>query len=111
MEVSLSFGAGRKFGGSWVRREQRSKVLAQASIEVEGPGVFDADLPFYGELHIQHRFEGMRDPEAPDENQIVAVVAGRIAGDGIEPGTLVDLTETAVGNHLKWKNAGRSKSG
>lgn len=102
MEVSLSFCAGWKFGGSWVPPTQRSKVLAQVSMEVQGPGNFDQILPQYKSPLRAGQHGAPFSSEAPDENQIVAVVAGRIAGDQIESGTLVDLTARVNGDRLQW---------
>ena len=102
MEVSLSFGAGWKFGGSWVPPTQRSKVLAQASLEVHGPHTFDQDLPTYAPPPHKQYFTAGFESDAPDENEIVAVVAGRISGDRLDSETLVDLTGQVNGNHLKW---------
>ena len=102
MEVSLSFGAGWKFGGSWVPPTQRSKVLAQASLDLQGPGAFDRELPSYVVPQHSQYLARTFESDAPDENQIVAVVAGRISGDELDADTLVDLTDQVKGNHLKW---------
>ena len=103
MEVSLSFCAGWKFGGSWVPPTQRSKVLAQVSLELDGPGTFDRELPRYVSLSHSEFFPAGFESDAPDENKIVAVVAGRISGDQIDSDSLIDLTGQAKGNHLQWR--------
>lgn len=102
MEVSLSFGAGWKFGGAWVPPMQRSKVLAQVSLELQGPGTFDQDLPSYGFPPHSDGSTRSYESDAPDENQIAGVVAARISGSRLDPNTLVDLTEQVRGNHLRW---------
>jgi len=103
MEVALTFGPGWSFGGFWVPPAQRSKVLAQGWIEVTGPGVFDQEVPEYKpKVASQLLDEGFR-PQAPDENQIVAVVVGRMAGGRLEGESLADVTGRVEGNRLRWE--------
>jgi hypothetical protein len=47
MEVSLTFGPGWDLGGVWVPPEDRSKVLAPAWVDLDGPATFDGPLPEY----------------------------------------------------------------
>ena len=41
--------------------------------------------------------------EAPDENQIVAVVVGRMEGGRLEAESLADVTGRVEGNRLRWE--------
>lgn len=103
MEVALSFGPGWKFGGDWVPPTERSKVLCQASLQLHGPSIFDRDLPKYeSPVRAQDGFETRFQSNAPDENMIVAVVAGRILHGGLDSDSLTDLTDQVNGEHLKW---------
>ncbi len=95
LDVALTFGPGWSFGGFWVPVEDRSKALAPAWQDA-GPGSFDAELPLY---------QGPRQDlgwTAPDENRIVAVVAGRLDGETLIGDSLVDLTDRVEGNRLRW---------
>ena len=102
MQVSLSFCPGWVFGGFWVPPEQRSKVLTQSWQDVSGPLDFQEELPLYK--------NPARNPQAahflsdaPDENQIVAVVAGKVSGEQLDAESLIDLTDRVTGNSLHWQ--------
>ena len=99
MEVAITFGSGWKFGGFWVPPTHRSKVLTQASVEVIGPGTFNQALPEY---HLPSRGPVFRS-DAPDENQIVAVVAGKASGNRLAGASLVDLTSQVEKGQLHWQ--------
>ena len=99
MEVAITFGSGWKFGGFWVPPTQRSKVLTQASVAVSGPGSFNQALPEY---QLPPRAPVFRS-DAPDENQIVAVVAGKVSGNGLDGTSLVDLTSQVEKGELHWQ--------
>ncbi|MGC9199980.1 MAG: glycosyl hydrolase [Acidobacteriaceae bacterium] len=107
MEVSLTFGAGWSFGGFWVPPTQRSKVLTQSWEDVKGPSTYSRPLPLYvppsspgapGSANPQVAYVS----DAPDENQLVAVVAGRVVGDTLDAASLLDLTSQVQGNVLHW---------
>jgi alpha-L-rhamnosidase len=102
MEVAITFGAGWKFGGFWVPPTHRSKVLTQGSVDVQGPGAFDQELPGYMPPPTSRYLKSNFHSDAPDENQIVAVVAGKISGDRLDADSLVDLTSKVEKNHLRW---------
>lgn len=107
MEVSLTFGAGWSFGGFWVPPTQRSKVLTQSWEDVSGLSTYSKHLPAYAyPSSTGFGAQGKRDLEfvsdAPDENQIVAVVAGRLQGDILDEASLTDLTARVKGDVLDW---------
>jgi hypothetical protein len=108
LEVAMTFGPGWSFGGFWVPPGERSRVLTQAWVDCGGPGIFDEEVPEFrptegltlGGLRLLDKtFRS----EAPDENQIVAVVAGRMEGERLEAASLIDLTERVEGNRLRWQ--------
>jgi len=104
MDVAITFCPGWKFGGFWVPSTQRSKVLTHAWEDVRGPYSYHKELPAYkpplkGHFDIDPTFHS----DAPDENQIVAVVAARIIDEQLDPDSLTDLTSEAYDNKLQWK--------
>lgn len=46
LDVRLAVSSSWDMGGPWVTPAQASKALYQASVQVEGPGRFDGELPF-----------------------------------------------------------------
>ncbi len=90
LEVAVTFSPGWGFGGSWVPQEDRSKVLCLGSRELSGGSRFDGGLPlpeFPGGPHAE-----ARPPHPP--GKLVAVVAGRIAGNGrLDADSLTVLTD------------------
>lgn len=107
MEVSLTFGAGWSFGGFWVPPTQRSKVLTQSWEDINGPSTYSKGLPPYVyPSSPRPGAPGRREPEfisdAPDENQVVAVVAGKLVGDTLDASSLSDLTSLVQGDGLNW---------
>ena len=84
MEVALTFGAGWSFGGFWVPVADRSKVLAPAWQDVSGPAIFDAEVPKY--TAPPRKTPGLEEQviewQAPDDEAIVAVVAGQLESGG-----------------------------
>lgn len=109
MEVSISFTSGWKFGGSWVPPTQRSKILTRSWVDVEGPADFDQELPSYKpptRKTVRVGWAGFLNyafhSNAPDENEIVAVVVGKVSGDRLDADSLVDLTSKIEKNRLRW---------
>ncbi len=104
MEVAVTFGAGWRFGGFWVPPTQRSKVLTQGWMDVQGPGEFNQELPEYKPPAGVH---SSLDPdfrsEAPDENKVLAVVAAQVTGDRLDGASLVDLTNKLEHGRLRWQ--------
>ncbi|HVA00795.1 MAG TPA: glycosyl hydrolase [Terriglobia bacterium] len=102
MEVSFYFGPGWTFGGFWVPPEDRSKMLLPAWVDVKGPAVYDEELPVYKVPRGWIKFDPNYVSDAPDENKLVAVVAGKLAGDGLDGDSLVELTGRVEDNRLRW---------
>ena len=86
MEVAITFSPGWCFGGYWVPPTERSKVLTRAWVDVSGPRAFNQPLPAYAPLDSAAAREDLPESflsDAPDENSVVAAVAGEIAGSGL----------------------------
>lgn len=106
MEVGLTFGSGWSFGGFWVPPEQRSKVMTHVAVDASGPKTFDAELPFYKnatKFGLDPFFDPAYISPAKDENQILAVVAGRVHNGALDADSLTVITEHVSGNRLKWQ--------
>ena len=106
MEVAFTFGPGWDLGGSWVPPTERSKVLAPAEMEIDGPADFDGALPEY---HVPPDIprgawvlDGELETDASDQNAIVAVVAARVNNGAIDPATLTVITSHAEDQKLRW---------
>ena len=101
MEVSFNFGGpGWIIGGDWVTEKDKSKDMVPTSVVVKGPGVFDAELP--KKLTKTKRSWEIYEPELSGNETLLAVVAGKITKDKIDPHTLMVLTPNVIHNQLKW---------
>ena len=106
MEVAITFSPGWCFGGYWVPPTERSKVLTRAWVDVRGPEPFHQPLPAYlppGAAAAREDLPESFQSEAPDENSVVAIVAGEIAGSGLNGQTLIDLSAQLNQNRLEWQ--------
>jgi hypothetical protein len=106
MEVSLTFGPGWDLGGSWVPPEDRSKVLAPAWVDLDGPATFDGPLPEHKwpELKREGLFAYLRPPEGrpPDADRVVGVVAARLEGEALDGRSLTLLAPDGPDGRLRW---------
>ncbi|NLP12394.1 hypothetical protein GX408_18490 [bacterium] len=100
MKVVLNFSGGWVFGGFWLPPEQRSQSLVPASVELNGPVHFSAELPKFVKA-ADHRGE-ISVTDIPDGEKLVAVVAGKIKDGNMPSSTLVDLTSLVVNDSLNW---------
>jgi (4-O-methyl)-D-glucuronate---lignin esterase len=106
MEVAITFSPGWCFGGYWVPPTERSKVLTRAWVDVSGPRAFNQPLPAYAPPDSAAAREDLPESflsDAPDENSVVAAVAGEIAGPGLNGNTLIDLSDQVSQNRLDWQ--------
>lgn len=104
MEVSLNFGPGWDFGGSWVPPTERSKVLSQTTVELTGPQVFEDALPLYSYPEVGRDSKDFYfETDATDNQEMQGVVAALTKGDGLDGETLVDLTGHVENNRLRWE--------
>lgn len=106
MKVSLTFGPGWSFGGSWVPPGDRSKVLVRTAVDLHGGSTFDGPLPAYTPKEQAtdfNRVEPWLSSTAPDELRVLAVVAGRVTKDALDGDSLVDLTARVRDGSLSWQ--------
>jgi hypothetical protein len=106
MEVAITFSPGWCFGGFWVPPTERSKVLTRAWVDVRGPQPFNQPLPTYvppGAAAVREDLPESFESAAPDENSVVAIVAGEIAGSGLNGHTLIDLSAQRNQDRLEWQ--------
>jgi len=92
LEVAITFSPGWGFGGSWVPKEDQSKVLCVASKDLEGGTRYSGALPLPD-------LEGVRHAEPPNLRQpgtVVAVVAGRITEHGQLDGSSLTVLTTQL---------------
>jgi len=101
LEVSVTFGPGWGFGGSWVAKEDQSKVLCMASVDLTGSRRFIGALPM-------HDLKGVRGEKATGPREpgpVIAVVAGRLTGkDQLDADSLTVPSNASqpTGNTLEW---------
>ncbi len=102
MEVSFNFGGpGWIIGGDWVSEEDKSKDMVPTSVVVDGPAVFDGNLPV--KLMKTKRSWEKYEPELLGDEILLVVVAGKISDSGIDPNTITVITLNVVNNKLKWE--------
>lgn len=102
MEISFNFGGpGWIIGGDWVPKEDKAKDMVPTSVIVTGPGVFDEELP--KKLTKTKRSWEIYEPELSGNETLLAVVAGKITEDVIDPNTLTVITTKVTDRKLNWK--------
>ncbi len=101
LEVAITFSPGWSFGGFWVPPTERSKVLTRGWVKVSGPRTFDDELPL--PAPASGAAPKVFASDAPDENSVVAVVAGKVSSQGLDGATLIDLTRGLQDGRLKWQ--------
>ena len=101
MEVNLNFSTGWVFGGYWVPPKDRSQSLVPASVDLQGPTIYNSELPKFtkasdrrGEISIEN---------IPDIDKLIAVIAGRVVDNRIDQSSLVELTNKVNGETLTWR--------
>ncbi|NOT63737.1 MAG: hypothetical protein HOP19_26280 [Acidobacteria bacterium] len=107
LSVSLGFGAGLSFGGFWVPVTERSKCLAPVWLDVTGPRLLDEILPPFKVtqplLLTGQTLYGNVTWQAPDQSQILAVVAAQVEGSKLNSDSLVVLTHQVINDKLSWE--------
>jgi len=105
MEVAVTFSPGWGFGGFWVPPTERSKVLTHGWVDVSGPAVFDQEIPAYTPRRRNPASAGspkLFTSEAFDDNSVMAVVAAKVTGTGLDGNTLIDLSRQVNQSRLEW---------
>ena len=90
LDVAISFCPGWSFGGGWVPEEDQSKALSMGTQELSGGQHFDDTLPgIAGKGDGSHMIRVL----STRPGKLIAVVAGRITGNGqLDPDSLTVLT-------------------
>lgn len=113
MKIALTPSPGWDFGGPWVPPEDRSKCLAPAWLDLQGPFQYEGPLPVFRDFGTPktglYEFLSAVEGNPRDHLQVVAVVGARLVGDGrLDGSTLVDLTDEFRGEAGRWRvEAGR----
>lgn len=108
MKIALTPSPGWDFGGPWVPPEERSKCLAPAWLDLQGPFQYEGPLPVFRDFGTPktglYEFLSPVEGNPRDHLQVVAAVGARLADDGrLDGSTLVDLTEEFRGEAGRWR--------
>ena len=103
MNVSFNFGGpGWIIGGDWVPEEERSKCLVPTWIDLEGPQTYSGSLPkklqSIGESHWD-----VPTSDITEQDPLLAVMAGQIVEEKIDPASFVFLTANLVRHDVIWE--------
>ncbi|RLD75886.1 MAG: hypothetical protein DRJ10_14475, partial [Bacteroidetes bacterium] len=102
MEVSFNFGGpGWIMGGEWVIDEDKSRDMIPTFIDISGSQKINIKLP--GKLIKTNRSWEVYKPELSGNEELLAVVAGKINEGKIDSSSLTILTKKVSGNRIKWK--------
>lgn len=121
LEVAITFSPGWSFGGSWVPKEDQSKVLCMGAADVAGGAEFNGKLPTpnFAEAHENGKAKGKGKGKAAakvskadhpvgteDPPRLVAVVAAKVGANGALDGSslkvLTDLVKPGS-DALTWQ--------
>ncbi|MFB3787764.1 MAG: glycosyl hydrolase [bacterium] len=102
MNVSINFGGpGWVIGGAWVPPRDRSKCLVPTSIDLEGPQTIRMYLPRQLRRPV-HSWE-LPAQEITRDDQLLAVVAGKRSGEGLEATPAIVLTSRVKDGAIEWQ--------
>ncbi len=102
MEVSFNFGGpGWIIGGEWVSDKDKSKDMIPTFIDINGSQKIELELP--DKLIKTSRSWELFQPKLSGDEKLLAVVAGKINNELIDPTSLTVLTGKVKDNKLKWK--------
>ena len=102
MEVSFNFGGpGWIIGGDWVKEDDKSKDMVPTSVVVDGPQLFNSVLP--NKLTRTKRSWEIYETALSGDEILLAVVAGKITGEKIDPKSLIIITSNVKSNKLEWQ--------
>ena len=102
MEVSFNFGGpGWILGGDWVPEEDKSKDMVPTSLITDGPKLLKIPLPV--ELTRTKRSWEIYEPKLSGDEKLLAVVAGKLNGEVIDPESLTEITTNVSGNQITWQ--------
>ncbi len=102
MQVSINFGGpGWIIGGEWVPQADRMKNLVPTYFDIEGPRQYSG--PLSDDLIQTQRSQEHHSPKLLGDERLLAVVAGKIVDQQIDPQSITILTNRVEGNQLKWR--------
>jgi len=98
LDVAITFGPGWSFGGSWLPKEDQSKVLCMGAEDLAGATHFSGRLPeATGKVAARKSRSQEAQGASNEPGRLVAVVAGRLTGTNrLDSDSLTVLT-----SHLK----------
>jgi hypothetical protein len=102
MKVSINFGGpGWIIGGDWVAQNDRMKNMVPTFLDLQGPqhymGLLSAELPQTSRSWESH------EPRLAGDEQLLAVVAGRVSERTIDKASLINLTAKTKDGRLDWQ--------
>lgn len=101
MEFSINFGGpGWIWGGTWVPKEDQSKVLLASMTTLTGPQKYSGPLPEEAALNPRDIPRSM--PYIAKEDRLIKVVAARLAEGALQPESLTDLSVLAENRSITW---------
>lgn len=101
MEFSLNFGGpGWIWGGTWVPKEDQSKVLLASMLPLEGPSTYAGPLPEEAAINPDDVPRSMR--SIAKEDRLLTVVAARVDNGRLRADSAVDLTALARDRSIEW---------
>lgn len=108
MKIALTPSPGWDFGGPWVPPEDRSKCLAPAWLDLQGPFQYEGPLPPFRDFGTPKTglFEFLSPVQGspPDHMSVIAVAGARLLSDTqIDGSSLVDLTDEFRGEAGRWR--------
>lgn len=108
MKIALTPSPGWDFGGPWVPPEDRSKCLAPAWLDLQGPFQYEGPLPVFRDFGTPKTglFESLSPVEGnpPDHMQVLAAAGARMLDDTrIDGSSLIDLTDEFRGEAGRWR--------
>lgn len=102
MTLSLNFGGpGWVWGGDWVPESMRTRCLLASMLTVEGSTRFDGPLSLKAAINPRDLPRSF--PEILPEDQLVAVVAGRVAHGALLPESFQILTDRVKDRRITWE--------
>lgn len=102
MEVSFNFGGPSWIiGGKWVEDKDKSRDMIPTSMDISGPTKLNQQLP--NQLIKTSRSWEVYESVLSGDEQLIAVVAGRVNKGIIDPESLIVLTEKVSNGKIEWE--------
>jgi len=102
MQVSINFGGpGWIIGGDWVPQADRMKNLVPTYFDIEGPRQYSG--PLSNDLIQTQRSQEHHSPKLLGDERLLAVVAGKVVHQQIDPQSITILTSKVKDKQLEWR--------